>query len=541
MSSADANLLVAVIYLRVSTEDQKTRGYSLPEQRDACVKKANELLRASLRDEPGAQLQIVEFEDAISGDFLERPAMDQVREYVRDRRPRWFICLDPDRFSRKLVNSLLVTEEIEKAGTILVFVQHDYQNTPEGQLFYQMRGSIAQYEKAKIMERTARGRRGKLRRGKVATYTHIYGYSYDRDADEYRILEEEARWVRQMFTWSAEGAGTADIVDRMRAMGVPTKRNTRWYSSTVRTILANTSYIGQMRCNRYNWVGMTALAQLPKEKRTRSINSQLRPQEEWITIPMPPIVDEATFRQVQARVKTRKAQAKRGTLPLSGLMKCGLCGGSIHYIQHTDGTYVLRCINKYPLRRDSRRDREKCSLPHLGAHIAERKVWAEIRSWLRDPEALLDYLQDERSQDDTEAHIHSVQTQIEALVVQTNTLRREQAETIRMVARGSLDRQVADELMDEQKRAIDAATRALTEANERLQHMLAAKEHAREIGNQLRDTRDILEAEFGTTDAALDSMTDGERQQLLRGFVREITINPGRRVQVHPLRPAPNV
>lgn len=541
MHSLESNLHVAVIYLRVSTEDQKTRGYSLPEQREACVKKANDLLAAVRRQQPGAQLQIVEFEDAISGDFLERPAMDQVREYVRDRRPRWFICLDPDRFSRKLVNSLLVTEEIEKAGTTLVFVQHDYQNTPEGQLFYQMRGSIAQYEKAKILERTARGRRGKLRRGKVATHTLIYGYAYDKERDEYLPFEDEARWVRQMYAWTAEGLRPAEIVDRLNAMGIPSKRGTRWYSSTVRQILSNTSYIGQMRCNRYDWGGMTTLMQLPKEKRTQSIRGRLRPQEEWITIPIPPLIDESLFRQVQTRVKTRKSQAKRGTMPLSGLMKCGLCGGSIHYILHRDSSYMLRCINKYPKSRESRREREVCSLPYLSSHIAERKVWEEVRTWIRDPYALLAYLQEAGSQAVPEISAADIRTQIEALGVQLVALRREQAETVRMVAKGTLDRQVADELMSEQKEKLDATSNALSEAEWRLAQIEAAKTHAQEIIDQLQKERELLEQEFGTTDAALDSMIDSERQQLLRGFIREVTISPGRQIVVHPLRPAREV
>lgn len=40
-----------------------------------------------------------------------------------------------------------------------MFLNGEYQKTPEGMLFYQMRGAIAEFEKAKITERMSHGRR----------------------------------------------------------------------------------------------------------------------------------------------------------------------------------------------------------------------------------------------------------------------------------------------------------------------------------------------------------------------------------------------
>jgi site-specific DNA recombinase len=63
----------AALYRRVSGEEQKTKGYSLPDQRA-------EQLEYCTRE----NLKIVrEFEDAgYSGKFLERPALDEPRDLV---------------------------------------------------------------------------------------------------------------------------------------------------------------------------------------------------------------------------------------------------------------------------------------------------------------------------------------------------------------------------------------------------------------------------------------------------------------------------
>ena len=69
---------------------------------------------------------------------------------------------DPDRLARKLAHQLLLTEEFEQARVALrIVTMPDGAKTPEAQLLSNVRGIIAEYERAKILERTARGRRGR--------------------------------------------------------------------------------------------------------------------------------------------------------------------------------------------------------------------------------------------------------------------------------------------------------------------------------------------------------------------------------------------
>ena len=172
------------IYARVSTEEQAKHGFSLNDQIRQCRMKA----------ETNKVKEYVD--DGISGEFLDRPALTKLREDVREGIINKIICLDPDRLSRKLMNQLIITDEFDRRGIELVFVNGEYSKTPEGNLFYSMRGAIAEFEKSKINERMSRGRREKARQGKVLRDFQVYGYSYDKESEQFLVNEDEVAIVR---------------------------------------------------------------------------------------------------------------------------------------------------------------------------------------------------------------------------------------------------------------------------------------------------------------------------------------------------------
>ena len=175
------------IYARVSTEQQAEKGYSIGTQIEACQKKAAEM---------GADSVVVYKDDGYSGAYLERPAMDAMRDALAAGLHDVVIVYDTDRLARDTMILLLITEEIEKNAQ-LVFVNAEYSRTPEGQLFYEIRGSFAKYERLKIADRMARGRRGKLKAGKPLKQYKIYGYDF-KDG-QYVINEAEADLVKEIY------------------------------------------------------------------------------------------------------------------------------------------------------------------------------------------------------------------------------------------------------------------------------------------------------------------------------------------------------
>ncbi|HWR31820.1 MAG TPA: recombinase family protein, partial [Negativicutes bacterium] len=133
----------SAIYARVSTDDQARAGYSLPDQVAACRQR---LLALGHTD-------IAEYiDDGYSGEFLDRPALSRLRDDLRKKKVEIVMVYDPDRLSRNLINQLLLSDEFEGENCKLLFVTGDYDASPEGRLFFSLRGAVAEFEKAKIRE-----------------------------------------------------------------------------------------------------------------------------------------------------------------------------------------------------------------------------------------------------------------------------------------------------------------------------------------------------------------------------------------------------
>ncbi len=184
---------LAAIYARVSTEDQG-KGYSIPTQIEACQR----LAQQEGYTVPDSHIFV---DEGISGTTLDRPALRRLRELVAVQAIAAVIILDPDRLSRKMGKLLVLTDELQAANIPLLCVSHAVEYGPEGMLFFQMRGVIAEYEREKALERMHRGRLGRVKSG----YPHgggvPLGYRYiaEPHKGQYEIDEEEAAIVRRIF------------------------------------------------------------------------------------------------------------------------------------------------------------------------------------------------------------------------------------------------------------------------------------------------------------------------------------------------------
>ena len=177
----------AAVYARVSTAAQAEKGYSLETQIEACRQKALSLGATSIKEY---------VDDGYSGAFLERPALDSLRDALSAKIHDTVIIYDTDRLARDTMLLLLLTEEIEKTAK-LYYVNTEYSHTPEGQLFYEIKGSFAKYERIRIQDRFNRGRRGKLKSGKPIKEYKILGYDFI--DGQYVINEAEAEIVRLIY------------------------------------------------------------------------------------------------------------------------------------------------------------------------------------------------------------------------------------------------------------------------------------------------------------------------------------------------------
>jgi site-specific DNA recombinase len=376
---------IAAVYARVSTEDQG-KGFSLPTQIEACQK----LAAHEGYTVPETHVLI---DEGISGTTMDRPGLRRLRELVNTRAIAAAIVYDPDRLSRNLGHQLLLAEEFERASVKLLIVSHPLEQGPEGWLFFQMRGALAEYERAKILERTKRGMLGRAKAGYPLGGSVPLGFRYvgEPHPGHLEIDAEEAALVRRIFEMCLSGISTWGIARRLTAERVPSRRDRQpwakkatgrkglkgsgagvWHHSSVGHILRNEAYIGTLYWN--------------KSVRRTKTTIAYRPPEEWISIPIPPIVSDAIFAAAQAQLARNKVVSARNRrreyLLVGRRLRCGRCGRTMVGFC-SKGTRRYRCSSVVNVA-----DPEQRCRGSVKADLVEGEVWAAVERVLAQPELI---------------------------------------------------------------------------------------------------------------------------------------------------------
>lgn len=362
---------LCAIYVRVSTEDQALRGSSLRDQEERCRQRAEE------RGYGPSDVRIAA-DEGFSGDDFRRPGLTRLREWIRGRAVERVIILDPDRFSRNLSQQLLVTDEIVRAGIELEFINFEWRDTPEGRLFYALRGAISEYEKFKIKERSVRGRLQKAKQGLLCGDPRLYGYRYDVDSDFIFPDGKEADVVRWMFEQAASGESCGAIARRLGEVGIAAPRGPRWHASTVARILRNSSYTGVYELYKTD---------------VHTGRFRVRAPEDRFPVRIEPLIDGELFRRVQETVASNRRFSGRPPAPgahylLRGLIRCGVCGSRV---SGGARTRTRRSYYSCPGRRRPAADPEaadggkECRLPYFRRDLLDQAVWDAVRELLAHP------------------------------------------------------------------------------------------------------------------------------------------------------------
>src|ERR687894_2968903 len=181
----------AVLYARVSTEEQARHGYSLRQQMEA-------LREYAARE--GYEVLEEATDPAQSGASLERPGLDHVRDLVAAGSVSVVLAQDRDRFSREPAYTYLLKREFEEHGCKIRTMNDRGDESPEGELMDGVFDQFAKFERAKTAERTLRGKLRKAREGKlIAGRTPNYGFTFTTARDGYVVNEETMPVVRRIF------------------------------------------------------------------------------------------------------------------------------------------------------------------------------------------------------------------------------------------------------------------------------------------------------------------------------------------------------
>jgi len=371
-------------YARVSTTRQ-AQAQGIEQQLDR--------LRAAAA-ERGWELddQYVYRDDGYSGARIGRPGLDRLRDHAALAELDVVLVTAPDRLARNYVHQVLLIDELAARGCQVEFLDRPMSADPHDQLLLQIRGAVAEYERTLIAERMRRGRQAKLRAGTLLPWTTApFGYRLDperpRRADAVRTEPGEAALVAQLFDWYLEPQATVyRLARRLTDLGVPTPRGGPcWNTASVRGILRNPSYAGRALSNRAQVAPARGRksAMLPAGP---GISHAPRPEEDWIAVPVPAIVSEQTFAQVQAKLDANQQGAARNTRHeylLRALISCGACRLGCTGRQTAAGYRYYLCRGRTdPLRVAQE---QRCTARYIPAGQLDELVWADLCALLTGP------------------------------------------------------------------------------------------------------------------------------------------------------------
>lgn len=308
------------LYARVSSDQQAEKNNSIPSQlrllHEYALKHNMEVVKE----------YVDEGESALS---INRPAFLEMIGETKKKFPPFQAILvwKLSRFARNRQDSILYKSMLKKRGIEVISISEPIDDTPQGQLMEGMIEVIDEFYSAVLAQETLRGMVENARKGYRNGGFPIYGYKNVRVFDEkenpktkYEVNEAEAKVVKLIFELYAKGNGLKNIVMELAGRKIKPRSGTYWSKSTVANILRNETYIGWTVFNK-------------RDKKT--IGRQFKPKNEWIIIKNThePIVSQELFDKVQKLIEERQpkntpAQVTASQYLLSGLMRCGKCGGA---------------------------------------------------------------------------------------------------------------------------------------------------------------------------------------------------------------------
>jgi site-specific DNA recombinase len=521
-------------YARVSSEQQVQQ---------ATISSQVEALRQRIGGDGHTLLAHHEFiDDGYTGSTLVRPALERLRDAVAGGAIDILYVHSPDRLARKYAYQVVLLEEFQAQHVEVLFVQGDVGQTPEAALLLQMQGMIAEYERAKILERSRRGKTHRARQGSVSPLSAApYGFRYQRRSPEgdasYQIVLHEARIVRQVFeAFVREQKSIARIVRDLNGQGVPTPfQAQRWRSATVWRFLRNPAYRGQAAFARTEAVDRSARLRPIRARPSvpRRIKGRRRtPHECWISIPVPRIVADDLFdaaqEQLERNAHLARTRGKSRRYLLQGLTVCARCGYA--YVGRTvsrRGKHkplrYYHCLGTLPLRYGGQR---VCHNRAVNTEQLEQHVWRSLCATLNDPARVIEHWTRRMAVNPATASSDTLHAQARVCAASDERTMRRLVDAYEAGALELDDFKVRSDKL----RARIVRQRELAETAER--------ESAQRI--QLRELITTVEAFADRVRSGLGTLDWDQRQKLTRLLVNRIEIDDDRVRIVYRIPPLPS-
>lgn len=353
------------IYVRVSTQGQVDEGYSVDEQTEKLKKYC---------DVKDWEVYQVYTDGGFSGSNIERPAMELMIDDIKAKKINTVLVYKLDRLSRSQKDTLYLIEDVFNANDVsFISLNENFDtSTAFGKAMIGILSVFAQLEREQITMRMQMGRVG---RAKAGLYNgggqRPFGYEYKHD--QLIVNPITAPIVQEIFKDYLDGMSLSALTQKYNKNGHIGRGKSGWSYHSMGYLLRNRSYLGEV-----SW------------------------KHKWYPGRHDPLISREDFDEVQRQLKIRReATAKytnnprpfRSKYMLSGLLRCGRCGGrmEIAVSKRKDGTRTLKYMCHFRKKSNvinERQDMEPCDLPYYSKEVLEKIVIDRILKVAFDPDKI---------------------------------------------------------------------------------------------------------------------------------------------------------
>lgn len=307
-------------YCRVSTQ--------LDSQEDSIIAQKTHFIRLA-GENPDVFLVGIYYEDGISGtESSNRPEFQRMMRDCRAGKIDEIWAKSISRWARNTIQLLDSLRELKALGVNVVFEKERLETAGgHSELMLALIGSFAEFESESIGLNTKLGYRTRMQAGKYFYKRPPFGYDANENG-ELVLNAEEAPVVRRIFQMCLEGMGSVRIANALQAGAVPTKRGSVWQPGTIRAILSNITYTGDVLLQKTIRAGNGL-----RKKNDGSEDQYL------VTNHHVAIIDHAAFDAAQAAMRSRArgraaGDGKSGNrYAFSKKLVCAHCGHHLHRFQ----------------------------------------------------------------------------------------------------------------------------------------------------------------------------------------------------------------
>lgn len=308
-----AKLRVAA-YARVSMDSDRLE-HSLSAQ----ISRYSEWIQSN----PGWEYAGVFADNGISGTSTERPEFQRLMAECEAGHIDMILTKSISRFARNTLDTLVAVRRLKELGIAVRFEkEHIDTLTDKGELLLTLLASFAQEESRSISDNVKWGTRKRMEQGIPNGHFRILGYRWK--DDHLVIVPEEAQIVRRIFQNFLDGKSRLETEREFDAEGIRTLNGCRFQDSSIKTILTNITYTGNLLLQK-EYINDPIIG---KRKKNHGELPQF-----FVADTHEAIIDRATFDFVQQEMARRKALGPKANKSLNvscftGMIKCACHGCS---------------------------------------------------------------------------------------------------------------------------------------------------------------------------------------------------------------------